>query len=101
MLDQSKWVEWDKNALSKKSGTTSPRVSLLIVLMMLTNASPSFSLMIIPYRVPGRRTSWCCGESGLSTAQECDTRANSFLSMKLPVKSSDYDARVDRQVDLQ
>lgn len=39
--------------------------------------------MIMPYRNPGRRTSWCWGESGLSAHDAFDTSEYSFRSMNL------------------
>ena len=39
--------------------------------------------MIIPYKLPGRRTSWCCDESGLSAQQDPDTELYNFRSINL------------------
>ena len=44
--------------------------------------------MIMPYKYPGRRTSWCCGESGLSAEHDPDTNAYSLRSMYLSLRSA-------------
>ena len=74
----------DKNRILSLKSTGAPlRTSMATVLRMLFKISSIRSLMIMPYKVPGSRISWCWGESGLSAQEEPETREKSLRSIKL------------------